>query len=110
MRFAGIVTLLYSVSVVVSGWIAYVQHDSPFFVGLSVVAAVALVAGAVGIWRRRLPAAFVSCAVAMLLGLFFGYLFISSETFLPGGMMLISSFVTLFVILIALFATLAQQE
>ena len=110
MKIAAIITALYSASVIVSGWLAYQQHESPFFLGLAIVAALALMIGFAGMWRRFLPAAFVSCSVAMLLGLFFGYLFISSETFLPGGLMLISSFVTLFTILIALFATLAKRE
>ena len=110
MKTSAIITFVYSVLVVASGWMAYSQHASPFFLGLAVIAFLALVAGSVGMWRNSMPAAFASCAVAMLLGLFFGYLFISSETFLPGGMMLISSFVTLFSILIAFFAALAKQQ
>ncbi len=110
MKVAGAFTIVYSVLVGLSGTLAWLRGGSLLFLILVLCAAAALLTSSVGIWRGWLPAAFIACATAMLLGLFFGYLFIASGNFLPGGVMLISSFLILFVILLALFVRLAQHS
>ena len=62
------------------------------------------------VWRGRLLAGFVICALAMLLGLLFGYQFIAGQSFVPGGVMLLTTFVVLFIVLIGMFSALAKER
>lgn len=60
------------------------------------------------VWRDSMTAGYVSGFMILLLALYFGYRFISTDQFLPGGIMLITSFLTLFFLLLGLF--LKAQE
>ena len=108
MKSAGIVTWVYSLLVVVSGLMAYRQDAGVFLLGLAVAAGSVLFISSFYVYRSRMPAAFVACGVAMMLGLFFGYHFIASEAFMPGGLMLIASFGMLFVLIVAIFMKLQR--
>jgi len=67
-----------------------------------------LLLSGIGLFLKRMVAGFVACTVSLLLGLFFGYQFIVSESLFPGGIILMASFATMLIILIALFV--AAQE
>jgi len=108
MRIASIATLLFALLVATGGILIYSQSTSLFFPTLGTVSSLGLLAGAFGLWRRSVAAGFITCGISMLLGLFFGYQFISSETLIPGGLLLIVSFITLFIVLVAVFVKLQK--
>jgi uncharacterized membrane protein (UPF0136 family) len=53
-------------------------------------------------WQGSLAAQYVAGALALLLALFFGYRFFGSGRFMPGGLMLTLSLVTLFVLVLGM--------
>ena len=55
------------------------------------------------IWQGSMAAGYASGTMVLLLSLFFGYRFMLTNKFIPGGMMLILSFIALFFLLLSLF-------
>lgn len=108
MRFASVATFLFALLIAFGGSLIFRQTGSLFFPSLGMISSLVLLAGAIGLWRRSLVAGFVTCGTSMLLGLFFGYQFISSEALIPGGILLVTSFITLFIVLVAVFVTLQK--
>lgn len=110
MKTAGIAILVYGCVTVVAGLLGYRSSGSWLPVAVGGVAGVALLVCSRAILKGAMAAGFVASGLAMLLGLFFGYSFIASGSLVPGGLMLIVSFVVLFFVLIGLFTTLAKQS
>jgi len=103
MKLNGTIVLVYGLLVSVGGLVGYVQAKSiPSLISGVVSGIVFLVLGWL-IWQGSMTAGYTAVSMILLLSLFFGYRFISTSKFMPGGMMLIVSFIALFFILLGLF-------
>ncbi len=98
----------YSVSVLLAGLVGYAWKGSVVSLVLSMIAAGLLAMASVWLARGRLTGGFLAGVTALVLGLFFGYGFISSGEFFPGGAMLLVSFAALFFVLIGMFLSLER--
>ncbi len=107
---AGVATLLYGILTVAVGLIGHLSSGGWVSTAVGGLAGLSLLVCARFLLKGVMAAGFVTGALAMLLGLFFGYRFIVSGNLAPGGLMLIASFVTLFFVLVGLFTTLAKRS
>ncbi len=107
-RIAAHSTVIYLIAVLAAGTAAYLRTGSVVAWAVSAVAAAVLMWAAVWLYRGRLAGGFLAGGVALVMGLFYGYRFIATGNFLPGGAVLLASFVALFFILIGLFLSLER--
>lgn len=99
---------LYSAATLAAGATGYFLNGNPVSLGVGVAASAALAAAAGMLAQGRLAGGFLAGGTALILGLFFGYRFIASGSFVPGGVMLLVSFVALFFVLIGMFLSLER--
>ena len=103
MKLAAITVLVYALMVSAGGLVGYVQAKSiPSLISGILSGIVLLICGWL-VWQGSMAAGYTSGAVVLLLALFFGYRFVTTNKFMPGGMMLILSFIALFFLLLGLF-------
>ncbi len=110
MKWAAAAALLYGLATWAAAATGYWKTGSPVALALGGLAGLALLFCARRLAGGTMAAGFVAGGIAMLLGLYFGYGFISTGSFVPGGAMLLTSFAALFVILIGVFVQLAGQK
>ena len=108
MKLAAVATLMYALLVLAGGLMDYLQAKSLASLISGLLFGTGFLITGCLIWRESMAAGYVSGFMILLLALYFGYRFISTDKFLPGGVMLITSFFTLFFLLLGLF--LKAQE
>lgn len=108
MGLAAAATILYGLATIALGLIGCLGPRDITSLIVGALAGVGLLACGAGLGKGKLPAGFVACGIAMLQGLFFGYRFIASGAFIPGGAMLAISFTALFFILIGMFLSIKR--
>ncbi|MFQ5740383.1 MAG: TMEM14 family protein [Acidobacteriota bacterium] len=110
MKLAGWTALIYGATVLVGGILADLRTGSVVSLAVGVAAgAIAFYSGTL-LLRGRMAGGFVVSGVAMVLGLFFGYRFIATGSFLPAGSLLVVSFLALFFILIGMFLAVGAEN
>ena len=108
MKLAAVATLIYALLVLAGGLMGYLQANSLASLISGLLFGTGFLVIGWLVWRDSMTAGYVSGFMILLLALYFGYRFISTDQFLPGGIMLITSFLTLFFLLLGLF--LKAQE
>ena len=108
MKLAAVATLTYALLVLAGGLMGYLQANSMASLLDGLLFGTGFLITGWLVWRDSMTAGYVSGFMILLLALYFGYRFISTDQFLPGGIMLITSFLTLFFLLLGLF--LKAQE
>jgi hypothetical protein len=109
MRLAATVTVLYAGLVLSAGFLAFSEgRGAAVLFGTFLVGGVLLAAGVQG-WKGRIGAGYLSGFVVFLSAIYFAHRFIVTEQFVPGGVLLMLSFITLFFILLGVFLGLQDR-
>ena len=108
MKFSAIVILLYAFLILIGGIGGYLQAKSLYSLISGFLFGASLLLSGWFVWHESITAGYTATFIILLLAIYFGYRFILTEKFLPGGIMLIASFITLFFLLLSLF--LRTQE
>ncbi len=95
MRFAGWSVLIYAVLVALGGVIGYICAHSTTSLFASIPFSIALLLCTPGLFRSKRPAFFVSLILVLILDAFFTYRFSISLLWMPSGMMMVISLITL---------------
>ncbi len=108
LRLSAWTTGIYSLTVLLGGLAGYLRGGSPVSLAVGLLASAALAVSSRWLSRGKLAGGFLAGGVALVLGLFFGYRFIATGNFVPGGVLLLASFVALFFVLIGMFSSLER--
>jgi hypothetical protein len=100
----------YALLILLAGIGAYQGAGSIASLVSSLLLAGVLVASAVLSQRGKVGAAYIGGILVFLSAIYFAYRFIASERFLPSGVLLIISFVALFLVILGVFLTLSQEH
>lgn len=108
MKIAAVVTLIYGLLVFAGGIMGFAQARSlPSLISGAVFGLLLLACGWF-IWGGSAAAVYVSVAAALMLALFFAYRLTVTGRFMPGGLMFPLSFVTVVILVIAVFRNLSR--
>lgn len=103
MKVAATATLIYALLVLTGGVMGYVQAKSVASLISGLVFGIALLGCGWFLWQGSITSGYVAGLLTIFLLLFFGYRFLSTNQFMPGGLMLILSFLALFFLLLGIF-------
>ena len=103
MKLAALTTLTYGFMVLTGGVVGYIQAKSMPSLINGIIFGIGLLICSKFIWQGSIPAGYISGGMTLLLALFFGYRFLSTNKFMPGGVMLIVSSLALVLLLLGLF-------
>lgn len=95
MRLAAWSVLVYAILIALGGILGYVRAHSLPSLYASIPSAIALLACTPGLFRSKRPALIVALVVVLLLDAFFTFRFSQSQVWMPAGMMMLVSLVTL---------------
>ena len=109
MKVAAVGALLYGIIILIGGVIAFFQEQSVAFLVFGIVVGNIYFLLACGCFKEVVPAGYVSGALTFFLAVYWAYRFIASERFFPGGVLLILSFLVLFLILLGVFLGLQSR-
>jgi uncharacterized membrane protein (UPF0136 family) len=108
MNLVGAVCIVYAALIVFSGWLGYAAAASSASVVMGMVTGLLLLA--MGLYSRRaVSGGYAAGALTFLLAIYFAYRFIATERFFPSGVLLIVSFMALFLILLGVFIALRHE-
>jgi len=110
MKIAGITAIIYGLILLGASALDFWKSGSPVSLVIGLLCGPVMVVSGRYLLRERFVAAFVVVGVGILTGLFFGYRFIVTAELVPGGLMLVTSFLSLFAILVGLFTWLASES
>lgn len=103
MKIAATATLIYALLVLGGGVMGYVQARSAASLISGIVFGLPLLACGWFLWQGNIAAGYVAGLLTVILVLFFGYRFLTTNQFMPGGLMLLLSFLALFFLLLGIF-------
>lgn len=95
MRLAAWSVLIYAIIVAVGGIFGYVKAHSMASLFASIPFAIALLACTPGLFTSKRPSLIVALVLVLILDAFFTFRFSQSLTWMPAGMMMIVSLLTL---------------
>lgn len=98
MKMSAWVVLIYALFIFLGGMIGYNQAHSLSSLIAGTVSAILLLACGMGMFKKSTLAYTLALALILSLALFFGYRFVLTGKFMPAGMMIILSLLTLVII------------
>jgi uncharacterized membrane protein (UPF0136 family) len=104
MKFSAIAILLYAFLILIGGVVEYLQAKSLYSLISGFIFGTSLLISGWFAWHESMTAGYIATLTILLLAIYFGYKFILTEKFLPSGIILIASFITLFFLLLSLFS------
>jgi len=102
MKMVAVVSWIPGLLVIGAGYLGYQAGSLASLTG-SIVWAVALVIAGWFSWKNNPTAGYASGVLTFLLAIYFAYRFIASESFIPAGVLLIITFIGLFLVLLGVF-------
>lgn len=109
MKLAAVTAVILALIVVFAGIFAFQQAESMASLLASIIFSFGLLAAAVASFRGRIGGAALGGVLNFLLAIYFAYRLIATERIFPCGMLLILSFMTLFLILLGVFLGLSKE-
>jgi uncharacterized membrane protein (UPF0136 family) len=102
MKSTGLVTLLYGVLILVGGVVGYATAGSMVSAVAGGVFGLGLVTSALVLLKGKPLGLYMALSLTAVLTIFFGYRFIQTSAWMPGGAMMLVSLAALFLLLPAL--------
>lgn len=102
MKSAGISALLYGVLILVGGIVGYATTGSMASAIAGSVFGLGLIASATALLRSKPIGLYLALSLTGVLTIFFGYRFIQTSAWMPGGVMMLVSLAALVPLLLAL--------
>ncbi|UCF37927.1 MAG: hypothetical protein JSU96_03415 [Acidobacteriota bacterium] len=110
MRLAAGTVFVYAWVILAAAILAFKGSGGVISLVSGILAGAGLVTGGVLALRNVTGAAYGSGVLTFLLAIYFAYRFLATERFLPSGVLLIVSFVALFLILVGIFIGLSKEK
>ena len=95
MKFSGYTVLIYGLFVLTGGLIGFLKANSLPSLIMGASFGIGLMVSGRAILRNSLFSVYIAIGLAFILTVFFGYRFLNSSIFMPSGLMVLLSFMTL---------------